>query len=522
MSADPAPIPSSGPRVGIWQLAAADPDPIALVEPDGSTVTRGALVARINQLSNGLRAAGARLDDRIAVCADNSRTYFEWVLACNQIGLHPVPLNHHSTATELAYIIDNCAARVVVASAAFADVVRTAAELAGHAGPTLVEGSDEMRDFAADQSTSPPPNRTFGRTMLYTSGTTGRPKGVLWPSTAEVTPEEAIRRARPMFERRGMFGSGVTLICGPLYHGAPGSQALECLHLGHTIVLMDKWDSERALQLIEQHRVTHAQMAPIHFHRLLQLDPEVRARYDVSSLVAVTHAGASCPVSVKAAMMEWFGPVLYEYYAASEGYGTSISPTDWLAHPGSVGHIASDGADIVVLDESLEPVPAGEVGTIYIRHATLGESQYLGDPEKTAASRARDGYRTFGDMGYIDPDGWLYIVDRRTDMILSGGVNIYPAEIEHVLITHPLVADCAVIGEPDDEWGSRVVALVVLVEPHALDETLVEDLRRHCGQHLARFKIPRRFEARDGLPYSPAGKLLRTALRAGQPPNISR
>jgi long-chain acyl-CoA synthetase len=276
---------------------------------------------------------------------------------------------------------------------------------------------------------------------------------------------------------------------------------------------MDRWDSERALQLIERYRVTHVQMAPIHFTRLLDLPEAVRAKYDLSSLHAVTHAGAGCPVDVKQAMMDWFGPVLYEYYAASEGYGTSITPQQWLEHRGSVGHVASDGADIAIVDDDGEELPAGEVGLVYLRLPGVPESEYLGDPEKTAAARRPGGFRTFGDVGYIDQDGWLFLVDRRADMILSGGVNIYPAEVEQQLRRHPAVADVAVVGIPDAEWGQSVLGIVVPADGAIADPELEADLRRHCEAGLARFKCPRRYEFRTELPYSGAGKLLRRALR---------
>jgi long-chain acyl-CoA synthetase len=238
----------------------------------------------------------------------------------------------------------------------------------------------------------------------------------------------------------------------------------------------------------------------------------VRSKYDLSSLRAVTHAGAGCPVDVKHRMMAWFGPVLYEYYAASEGYGTSITPEQWLAHPGSVGHISSDGAEIVIVDENDRELPPGEVGTVYIRLPGVGDSEYLGDPEKTAASRRAGGFRTFGDMGYIDGGGWLYLVDRRADMILSGGVNIYPAEVEQRLRSHPWVSDVCVVGVPDAEWGQRVLAVVVPTR-EARPGEMQSELVRHCEVGLARFKCPRDYEVRDELPYSAAGKLLRRVVR---------
>lgn len=507
------PLPGS-----FYEYAAVDPDAVAVVEPDDAVTTRGVLLRRVNRISNALLARGLELDDRVALLVRNSVEYFDWSLACGQLGLHLVPLNYHLVPDEIAYIVDNSGAKIVAATESLLDVAATALDLVGYQGERVALGGSApgfttLSTFLGDAPDAAPSARTNGGAMLYTSGTTGRPKGVLWPARAGVTPEMALAGSRPMFTRRGMSNGGVSLVCGPLYHGAPGAQGLQALHWGQSVVLMDHWDSEHALRLIDRYGVTHAQMAPIHFHRLLQLPVETRERYNVASLRAVTHAGAGCPVDVKHQMMGWFGPVLYEYYAASEGFGTSISPQQWLDHPGSVGHASSDGAEIRVVDEETgDLLPVGEIGKVFLRLPGLGESEYLGDPEKTKESRGADGFRTFGDMGYLDADGWLFLVDRRADMILSGGVNIYPAEIEQVLRTHSDVSDAGVIGIPDTEWGQRVLAIVVPSDG-ANTDGLVDRLRSHCEAHLAKFKCPREYEVRDELPYTPAGKLLRRVLR---------
>ena len=470
----------------------------------------------MNRLSNALVAAGVEVDDRVAHLCHNSVSYLEWALAAAQVGAHLVPLNFHSVADELAYIVDNSGSKVVGASAELSELAAASLDRANFAGTRVswpaAAGFTSLAEFTAGASSDPPAVRTYGGPMLYTSGTTGRPKGVLWPARVGVTPEVAVRATAPMFVRRGMSIGGASLVCGPLYHGAPGAQAIQGLNFGQAVVLLDRWDSERVLALIEEHGVTHAQMAPIHFHRLLQLPDSTRERYDVSSLRAVTHAGSGCPVPVKQAMMDWFGPVLYEYYAASEGYATSIAPADWLEHRGSVGHIASDGAEIIIVDDAgRSELGPGEIGTVFVRLPGAPESEYLGDPEKTAESRREGGYRTFGDMGYVDAGGWLFLVDRRSDMILSGAVNIYPAEVEEVLKRHPDVSDAAVIGVPDVEWGQRVMAFVVAGVDASPE--LEHSLRSHCDRHLARFKCPRDYQVRAELPYSPAGKLLRRELR---------
>jgi long-chain acyl-CoA synthetase len=313
--------------------------------------------------------------------------------------------------------------------------------------------------------------------------------------------------------RRGMRTDpdAVSLVTGPLYHGAPGAWGLQALHHGHSVVLIDRWDSEHVLALIQRERVTTAQFAPIHFFRLLKLPEAVRNRYDVSSLRVVSHAGAACPVDVKRRMMDWFGPVLYEYYASSEGFGTSIGPHEWLEHPGSVGRSSADGAIMKILDEDGRELGPDEVGTLWIKNPGGLLSEYLNEPEKTAASH-RDGFYTAGDQARIDPDGWVYIVDRRVDLILSGGVNIYPAEVERAISDHPAVAEVAVVGAPDAEWGHRVHAVVVPAPGADPDDELRESILAHARQTLASFKLPRTIEFRAELPYTPSGKLLRRVL----------
>jgi long-chain acyl-CoA synthetase len=356
-----------------------------------------------------------------------------------------------------------------------------------------------------------PADRVFAKQMLYTSGTTGRPKGVAFSVQPDVTPEVAIPAAAPLLARRGMRcdPEAVSLVTGPLYHGAPGSWGLHGLHFGHSVILNSRWDSEQVLRLIERERVTTAQLAPIHFFRLLQLPAETRRQYDLSSLRMVSHAGAGCPVSVKRQMMDWLGLVLYEYYASSEGYGTSISPQEWLAHPGSVGRADADGATMKILDDDGNQLGPDEAGTLWIRNPGGLLSEYLNEPEKTAASH-RDGFYTAGDQARIDPDGWVYIADRRVDLILSGGVNIYPAEVERAVGSHPDVAEVCVVGVPDPEWGQRVHAVVVPVA--APDDDLRQSITAHAARTLASFKLPRTIEFRESLPYTPADKLLRRTL----------
>jgi long-chain acyl-CoA synthetase len=504
--------------ITFYQRATRHPERLAVVDPDGSTVTYAELGARVDRASHALRAAGCDHGSRVAYVGGSSAAFLETLLACVQIGVHFMPINVHLAVDEVRHIVADGAVTLLVAEADRLDLAATATDAAGlgahrriarPAGPGWIAWAD----FVGDAPARPPAQRSYGQPMLYTAGTTGRPRGVKWhaiPPT--VTPELAQSAAQERFRRRGMTVDGVSIVAGPLYHGAPLSLATQALHDGHTLVLMGAFDAERWLRLVSEHRVTHAQLTPIHFYRLDQLPAHQRRRYDVSSLRSVTHGGAPCPVPLKMRMIGWFGPILQEFYSASEGFGTSISSTEWLSHQGSVGHINSDGADIRIRDEEGNEMPAGEVGQIWISHR-----RRIGPP------REGGGYMTYGDLGYVDADGWLYLVDRRTDLIVSGGVNIYPSEVEQRLGEHPEVAEVAVVGVPDEEWGQRVVAVVVPrqrpgagTEPDAGTEpgvVLSAALRSWCRAGLAGFKCPRQYEFRAALPHSVAGKLLRRQLR---------
>ena len=495
-----------GQPASFYRYAQALPERTAIIEDGGGTVTYGELYRQANRVSHALRAAGVGVGDKVAVLASNTARYFAVELGATQVGVHMVAVNTHLAADEIAYILDNSESRLVFAGTSMLDRVRV-----GKADLVTMEALDE---FVAGHPATEPERRVYAMRSMYTSGTTGRPKGVVWPVDTSADPETVVAALDWIMEQRGMRHdpAAVTLISGPLYHGAPGSWAVAGLHRGHTVVLGGKWESERFLRLVERHRVTVAQLAPIHFYRLLQLPPEVRTAYDLSSLRIVSHAGAPTPVAVKRQMMDWLGPILWEYYGSTEGWGTTISPYDWLAHPGSVGRHDAEGARMKILDDAGRELPPGEPGTLWVRNPTGVNSEYLGDPERTAANR-RGEYYTVGDIAYLDAEGWLYIVDRRTDLILSGAVNIYPAEVEDVLRQHPEVADVAVVGVPDPEWHQRVRAVVVPAKGVAPGPELEAALRAYAGEKLARFKVPKDIEFREALPYSPAGKLLRRELR---------
>lgn len=495
--------------VGFWEHAAADPGRVAVVDVEGAETTFGELAAWSDRLAAGLLERGLGHGDRVAVVLRNHPAFLAVHLAAAQAGLRVVPVNWHLTAAETAYILTDSGATVLVTGTGLTATAGEAADLAGLPADRRFTVGTDLTALEGDGDLDPA-RRRLGGTMLYTSGTTGRPKGVLKP-LPDVNPEQALRARMPATKERFGWpdGRGVHLVVAPLYHAAPIGFCTTALHLGHTVVLMDRWTPEACLDLIQRHRVTGSHMVPTMFHRLLALPEQVRRSYDVSSLDFVIHAAAPCPVHEKHAMIEWFGPVVYEYYSSSEGGGTSIGPHDWLDHPGSVGR-AWAAAEIRILDDDGAQLPPGEVGGVYIRNDDPFE--YFGDADKTAQSR-RGEFFTTGDLGRLDADGYLYLADRRTDLIISGGVNIYPAEVEEVLLAHPAVADVGVIGLPDDDLGRRVHAVVEPAAGVPGGDGLATEILAFAADRLARYKQPRSLEFRT-LPRTETGKLSRRTLLA--------
>ncbi len=501
--------------IGLWNIAAGAPDSLAVVEPDGSTVSYAELAARADQYGRGLQALGLRPGDCVAAMLPNSTEALALFFAAIATGLYVVPVNWHLAAAEVAYILGDSGAAAFVAHERFAAVAAEAAGLAGikkNARFAVGEiGGFTPLSALGDDSAGRPEPRTAGAPMVYTSGTSGRPKGVRRPLTGE-DPDRPPLAAGWFFGIFALtpFDGNVHLCCSPLYHTAVLNFATISLQVGHPVVLMDRFDAEELLKLVQRHRVTHSHMVPTQFRRLLALPRETRDRYDMSSWRSAIHSAAPCPPDVKRQMLDWWGPVVTEYYAASEGGGTVITGAQWLERPGSVG-LPWPGSQILILDEDGGDVPAGQTGLVYMK---MGAStfDYYKDEEKTLASRAR-GMFTVGDIGYLDADGYLFLCDRKSDMIISGGVNIYPAEIESALSAHPAVDDVAVFGIPHEEWGEEIKAVVQAAPDAEPGPALTAELLAFLDGRLARFKLPRTVDYVPELPRDPNGKLYKRRLR---------
>ncbi|MCU1499505.1 MAG: AMP-dependent synthetase and ligase [Acidimicrobiales bacterium] len=496
-------------------MAEAHPEHLALVGPDGTERTAGDLVARANRAANGFRALGLETGDTVCVLLPNSLDLIELYLGALQVGLYFTPVNFHLVGPEVAYVLDDTEAKVFVAHERFAAVARAAVDEAGFAADRTfavgtVEGFRPLAELTDGRPDTAPEGRTTGAAMHYTSGTTGRPKGVK-RGLFEIDPSDMGELVTML---PGLFGVGahddhVHLTVSPLYHTAVLMWTGCALHLGHTVVLMDKWSAEETLRLIDQYQVTYSHMVPTQFVRLLELPTETRARYDVSSLRNMIHGAAPCPQEIKRRMIDWWGDTIQEYYAATEGGGTVITAKEWMERPGSVG-AAWPGGEIRIYDEDGNQLPPGQIGTVYM--ALMADFEYKGDAAKTKANRIEN-FFTVGDLGEMDADGYLYLRDRKSDMIISGGVNIYPAEIEGELINHPKVADVAVFGIPNADWGEEIKAVVELQDGVEPSEETAAEILAWAATRMAKFKLPRTLDFAEKLPREPNGKLLKRKLR---------
>ncbi|MGH9188284.1 MAG: acyl-CoA synthetase [Acidimicrobiales bacterium] len=501
---------------GFFPLAAADPDRAAVLDPAGTALTAGHLAGRAHRLAHGLRSLGLEYGDTVAVVLPNGAPFLELYLAALESGLYFTPINHHLVGAEIAYIAADSDAKVLVGHERFAAEVGKAVVELGAAAPPMfavgaIEGFRPYAELSDGQPDTPPPDRRSGLAMHYTSGTTGQPKGV--KRTLPALEADDFGALIGLFLT--LFGiqpndGNIHLTCSPLYHTAVLMFTGCSLQLGHQVVVMDKWSPEGMLEQIERHGVTTSHMVPTQFHRLLALPEDVRSRYDVSSLRAMVHAAAPCPPEIKRRMIDWWGDAIVEYYAATEGGGTVVFAKDWLEKPGTVGR-AWPTSEVRILDDDGNQLGAGDIGTVYMSLASA-DFEYKGDKEKTESSR-RDGFFTVGDIGYLDEDGYLFLCDRKSDMIISGGVNIYPAEIESAFLTHPKIADVAVFGIPHEDWGEEIKAVVEPAPGVEPGDELAAELLAFAAGKLAKYKLPRSVDFIVEMPRDPNGKLYKRRLR---------
>jgi long-chain acyl-CoA synthetase len=496
-----------------FRHAAATPDkPAVIMAETGAVTTYAELDAASNRAAHAFRALGLAAGDRVALLLTNVPDYFELAWGAQRCGLRFVCVSSKLTAPEVDYILADSGAKLLIAGAALGAVAAAlTADLARYSLGGAIDGFDAWEDLIAAMPATPVEGETAGTAMLYSSGTTGRPKGILPAAPAD----PAIDHVTPLtMLAAGFFGlnaATVYLSTAPLYHAAPLGWTMTVHKLGGTVVVMSKFDAEAALKYIEQYRCTAGQFVPTHFVRMLKLPEEVRARYDVSSMTCAIHAAAPCPVPVKRAMIDWWGPVIDEYYAGTEANGfTAIKAAQWLERPGSVGSQMGE-AKLHICDEDDNEVPPGTEGTVYFEGPR--PFAYHNDPERTAASRNRHGWTTLGDVGRVDEAGFLYLTDRKSFMIISGGVNIYPQEIENHLVGHPKVVDVAVVGAPHDEMGEEVVAVVQPVDMAEAGDALRDELIAYARTALSGIKTPRRIDFVAELPRHDTGKLYKRLIR---------
>ncbi|MEZ5854900.1 MAG: AMP-binding protein [Hyphomicrobiaceae bacterium] len=491
--------------------------PAVIMASSGESISFGELERRSNRLAQLLRRQGLKRLDHYAIFMENNLRYIECCSAGARSGLYYTCINSYLTADELAYIVNNSQSRILITSEAKREVAMAAlahcpaielvliADGAGHGARIL--NLDAATRGLAD---TPIGDESLGIAMLYSSGTTGRPKGVL-KAMPDLPPDGNLPLAGYLVEQWRYREGMIYLSPAPLYHAAPQSAVGLTIRNGGTAIIMERFDAEQFLALVEQYRVTHSQLVPTMFSRMLKLPEAVRNRYDHSSLEAIVHAAAPCPIPVKEQMIEWWGPIIYEYYGATEGNGLSVcNSQEWLAHKGTVGRVVF--GKLHILDDAMKPCPTGTAGTLWFETPTPFE--YFNDPVKTAEARSPDGkLTTIGDIGYLDEDGFLYLTDRASFMIISGGVNIYPQEAENLLITHAKVADAAVFGVPNADLGEEVKAVVQLMPGVAADAAVAQELMQFCRDHLAHMKCPRSIDFEADLPRLPTGKLYKRVLR---------
>ena len=488
--------------------------PAMIMAGSGQTVTFAEMDAYANRFAQLLRARGLKRGDHFAVLMENNVHYLQVVWGSQRAGTMMVPISTRLTAPEICYILKDAGAKVLLTSTRYAEAIEGIRDECADLPLLIVdgEGEEDYEAALAAQPAEPIADQAPGQYMLYSSGTTGRPKGVkpAPPEDDDILATNPLMGLAVMGAGMPADGSMVYLSPAPLYHAAPIGWCTTAQRLGGTVVVMEKFDPEHALETIEKYKITDSQWVPTHFVRMLKLDPEVRTRYDLSSHQRALHAAAPCPVPIKREMIEWWGPIINEYYAGSEGVGmTLIKAEDWLTHPGSVGK-AIHGT-LHVCDAEGEEVPAGQDGLLYFENDLI--PTYHNDPEKTREAMHPKGWMTLGDIGHVDEDGFLYLTDRKSHMIISGGVNIYPQEIENLLVTHDKVMDAAVIGAPCPDFGEKVVAVVQPIDMADAGDALEAELRDFLAPSLSKIKMPKLFDFRAQLPREANGKLYKRELR---------
>lgn len=495
--------------------AATTPDrPAVILGGSGKVMTYRELDDEANRLSQLFRSMGLQVGDHVAFCLENHPRFLAIAWGATYAGLYFTAISSRLTAEETAYIVNDCGAKAYITSAYKRDVAEAIRDEIPDVALRLmldgtVDGYEAYEEAIAAQPAAPLPDRIAGKDMLYSSGTTGRPKGVKPPApSAPIDEATSVTFLGQML--LGYREDMVYLGPAPLYHAAPLRFTMSVHQVGGTAVVMEHFDPEQFLALVERYRVTHSQVVPTMFIRMLKLPDDVRSRYDLSSLEMCVHAAAPCPVKVKEQMIDWWGPIIHEYYAGTEGNGfVYTNSDDWLGHKGSVGRALL--GTIHIVGEDGEEVPVGEEGTVYFE--SEAEFEYHNDPKKTQESRHPKGWTTLGDVGRLDEDGFLYLTDRKAYMIITGGVNVYPQEAENVLAMHPAVHDVAVIGVPNEDFGEEVKAVVQPIEGVEPSPELERELIAYCREHLADVKCPRTVDFRDELPRHPTGKLYKRLLK---------
>jgi len=497
--------------MGIAYHANHYPEKKAVVSDYGER-TFNELNANSNRYANFLIDKGLLPGDAVAILCKNRPEFLEALFGPLRIGLRITPINWHLTPEEVCYIVENCEAKVLICDSEFKDSIKAIRNELPKVSILVVDGDNSLAPSYQDAldkfSDSNVNNPVAGRSMLYTSGTTGRPKGVFRKENPPPSKTEQFTLETADFNPETDFS-----ICpGPAYHAAPlGLNINISLMAGVGVYLMDKWDPERMLSLISEYQCTHTHMVATMFHRVLRLPEEIRLKYDVSSLRWILHGAAPCPVEVKQAMLDWMGPVIYEYYAATEGGGCFIQPEEWLKKPGSVGQ-ANEGTEVIVLDEDHRVLETGKEGTIYFSAPTKGRFEYYKAKEKTSGAYWGD-YFTMGDIGYCDEDGYFFLTGRSADTIISGGTNIYPQEIDNILLMHERVLEVCCIGVPNEDWGEEVKAIINL-ETGADKEQVQKELLSLAEEKLSGFKRPKSYEFwEEELPRLPTGKIQRNLVK---------